>query len=808
MGKLKLLGRAAALLALLAVTVLATGYGLLRASFPQLDGAVRLAGLAAPVRVTRDWRGVPTVEARNRLDLAYATGFLHAQDRYFQMDLARRHAAGELAELFGTVALAEDRRTRLFRFRSIARQVIAEANGAQRALLEAYARGVNAGLAGLASRPWEYWVLRQAPVSWRPEDSVLVEYAMWWDLQASGFPREILRRRINARLTGAECADGWRCALGFFYPLGTSWDALDAPSAGPLPPSSGAIPDATVLNVRGRDAPAASAPATQAPVMRAPAAGSNAWAVDGRFTATGAALVANDMHLGLRVPPVWYHMRLKSAAGDGAPALDLNGVTLPGAPVLVAGSNGRIAWGFTNSYGDWLAVERTPCTAVGHDALTTPAGDVPLAVVREQIRVRGAPAAVLEVRSGPAGLLLQVDAAEQACWFGSWLAQLPAATNIGLMDLERADSVAAVLALAPSMGIPHQNLVVGDADGHIAWTIFGRIPQDTGPMRARSGAPWTTSADQPRIVDPPLGRLWTANARVTGDERQQRLIGGAVTTLGAQYNLGARAGQIRDDLLALAAPATPADMLRIQLDDRALFLERWRTLLLTLLDPPSLAGQPRRAEFRQLIEHWNAAASADAVGYRLVRSFHDRTRVAVRAMLLGALGIPADDDPETQDQFEGSLWQLVTQQPLHLLAPRYSDWPQFLRAQVDATIAELDASCPQLARCTWGLRNTVRIRHPLSRALPAFAALLDMPTLELPGDHDMPRVQDGTSFGASERFAVSPGREPQGYLDIPGGQSGHPLSPYYRAGFSEWARGEPLPFLPGPAEHTLTLAPR
>jgi penicillin G amidase len=808
MRKLKFLGLAAALLTLLAAVALATLYSLLRASLPQLEGEIRLAGLAAPVRITRDARGVPTIEAGNRVDLAYATGLLHAQDRFFQMDLARRHAAGELAELFGSVALAEDRRTRLFRFRPLAREVISATSPPQRALLEAYARGVNAGLARLAGRPWEYWVLRQAPLSWRPEDTVLVEYAMWWDLQAGGFAREILRRRINARLAGAECADGWKCALGFFYPLGTSWDALDTRAATPPPAASGALPDAAVLNVRARDgAPTAAASAEPAAAGRAAAAGSNAWAVSGAFTASGAALIANDMHLGLRVPPVWYHARLKSAAAGAARALDLNGVTLPGTPVLIAGSNGRIAWGFTNSYGDWLSVERTPCTAVGRDAVTTPAGAIRLSVERERINVHGAAAVILEVKSGSAGLLLQVDAAEHVCWFGSWLAQLPAATNIGLMDLEHAGSVEEALTLAPAMGMPHQNLVVGDAQGHIGWTIAGRIPQDTGPTRARSGAPWTTSADHPRIVDPPVGRLWTANARVTGDDRQQRLIGGVIAPLGAQYNLGARAGQIRDDLLALAASATPADMLRIQLDERAVFLARWRTLLLELLDAPSLEGQPRRAEFRQLIEHWNAAASVDAVGYRLVRSYHDRTRQAVREMLLGALGLANDEDAQAQDQFEGPLWQLVTQQPMHLLAARYTDWPQFLRAQVDATIAGLEASCPQLTRCTWGARNTVGIRHPLSRALPWLAALLDMPTLELPGDHDMPRVQDGTSFGASERFAVSPGHEQQGYLDIPGGQSGHPLSPYYRAGFSEWARGLALPFLPGPTEHTLTLTP-
>jgi penicillin amidase len=150
---------------------------------------------------------------------------------------------------------------------------------------------------------------------------------------------------------------------------------------------------------------------------------------------------------------------------------------------------------------------------------------------------------------------------------------------------------------------------------------------------------------------------------------------------------------------------------------------------------------------------------------------------------------------------------MLTEQPLHLLATQYASWPDFLRAQVDATLAALDKLCPQLAGCTWGARNAVTVRHPLSRALPWLASFLNMPTVELPGDHDMPRVQDGVAFGASERFAVSPGHEDQGYLVIAGGQSGHPLSPYYRAGFMQWARGETLPFLPGPTEHTLTLTP-
>jgi penicillin amidase len=249
-------------------------------------------------------------------------------------------------------------------------------------------------------------------------------------------------------------------------------------------------------------------------------------------------------------------------------------------------------------------------------------------------------------------------------------------------------------------------------------------------------------------------------------------------------------------------------MLKIQLDDRALFLARWHDYVLSLIDADSLRDHPKRAEFRKLVEGWNGHASTDAVGYRLVRGYRTHVEHAVWEMIAGALKIPDEDAPILPSQFEEPLWQLIHEQPMHMLASAYPSWRDFLLAQLDETITDLEHNCGAggLEHCNWGSRKVVRIRHPLSRALPFLSSLLDMPTLELPGDHDMPRVQDG-AFGASERFAVSPGHEDQAYFHMPGGQSGHPLSPYYKAGFAEWAHGQPLPFLPASAEHTLTLQP-
>ena len=804
---------------------LAAVHLLLRGSLPRLEGRVATASLVAPVTLERDALGIVTVTASSRNDLAFGTGFAQGQDRFFEMDLSRRLAAGELSELFGAAALDQDRRARLFRFRHVAQRALQAATPEQRAVLEAYARGVNAGMASLASRPWEYWLLRSRPAPWRPEDTLLVVHAMWWQLQYGDLRRERLRRTINQKLGGPECAEGWKCALAFLYPPYTRWDspnvedeaalrAADARVSQPQP-----VPAANALDVRsGSPSPRAALRRT-GPAKAGDEAvlaeylesselrdiGSNNWALAGGRTASGAALVASDMHLGLRVPTIWYRMRLRLVApGAARPELDVNGVTLPGAPLVVAGSNGHVAWSFTNSDGFWSDTRPEECLGLEGSTMHTAAGGAALTTVDETIHVRGRADAVLAVHTSEAGVLLEHDPVEHRCWFAHWLAMVPAATNLNLLSIERATSVQEVLALAPELGIPHQNLIAGDAAGHIGWTVAGRLPLAEGADRAAGPTGWRTAANAPHLADPPIAMLWSANSRPSEGAEDLAAIGGAEASLGAGYMLGARARQIRDALRALPRRATPADMLRIQLDDRAVFLSRWRDLLLGLTDAEALAGSPSRGEFRRLVAGWEARASTDSVGYRLVRTYRDRVADEVWQSILRALEVTSDEPPPAQ--FEQPLWTLVSERPLHMLAPEHESWRAFLLSQLDRVASELAAECGALARCNWGSGRAVRIRHPLSGALPLISPLLDMPPFELPGDHDMPRVQDG-AFGASERFAVAPGHEAEGYLDIAGGQSGHPLSPYYRAGFREWARGEPLPFLPGPPRHRLVLQP-
>ncbi len=761
----------------------------LRASLPDLDGELAVAGIDAEVMIERDAEGIPAITAANRKDLAFATGFAHGQDRFFQMDLIRRQAAGELSELVGAAALDVDKWYRFNRFRARAEVVYDAASDRERELMDAYAAGVNAGLASLGARPFEYFVLRSKPQPWQPTDSLLAVYAMYVQLNDSRASKEV-RRGLAHRVLPAD-------VYAWMYPQGTPWDA---PIMG-APRERAAIPAADVYSIRdvADDAPPANEQG------RYPLRGSNNWAVSGKLTPNGRALVANDMHLGHAAPNIWYQARLRTT---GADARDLAGVTLPGAPFVISGSNTHVAWGYTNSYGDWTdAVVLRPGDRDG--TYKTPEGDRDFDVHVETIYVKGGEPVEYTIRETIWGPVLDDVEYPDGEIAVSWLAHKPEGVNLGLLAVESAATVVEALDIANTISMPPQNFVTGDAGGNIGWTIAGRIPRKSGfdamlPAdwsREHGWQGWLDPWEYPRVVNPESGRIWTANARVT-DGDALRIVGDG------GYDLGARARQIRDGLFAKDS-FTPEDMLEIQYDDRALFLAPWRDVLLELLDDAVIAGDPQLAEYRDLVETWIPRASPESVGYRLVRSF----RLEVERRTFHALMRPAraayGDDVELRlsNQFESPLWSLVTQRPEHLLPSGYANWDQFLLAAVRQNIAYFTANFEgPLSFRTWGENNTASIRHPLSGSIPLIGAWLDMPAEPLNGDLDMPKAQ-GPSFGASERYAVYPGDEASSILHMPTGQSGHPLSDFYARGHDDWVRGRANPFLPGAPVHSLTLVP-
>jgi penicillin amidase len=768
-------------------------YWEMRASLPVLDGERGVAGLSGRVEITRDDLGVPTIAAAAQADVVRALGFLHAQDRFFQMDLLRRQAAGELAELFGPMAVPADKTHRIHRFREVARRVIAGAGAADRAWLEAYAAGVNAGLGALGAKPCEYFALRSEPAPWKPEDSVLVVLAMFFDLQGGTGRGERDLDALRARLPSE--------VVAFLTPPGTEWDApLIGAAFGP-----GAIPGPEVFDLRTARGPAETALLHRGSEPAVPA-GSNNWAVAGSHTADGKALLADDMHLGLSVPNTWYRVRLEWREGDEA--RHVTGVSLPGGPAVVVGSNGHVAWGYTNSMGDWIdlvVIEPDPADASRY---LVPGGSAAYEKVREIINVKGASPEPLEVQLTRWGPVVESDTRGRRLAI-AWTAHHPEALSFeGLFALQTVRNLDEAVAAAHRAGVPAQNFVVADSTGRIGWTIIGQMPRRVGfdgrvPVSWADGTRrwdgWLTPAEVPAVIDPPSGRVWTANNRAVDGEYLGRLGDGG-------FALGARGRQIRDGLMAIEK-ATPLDLLRVQLDDRALFLERWRTLLLATLSPGAVAGHAKRQEMKRLVETtWTGHAATSSPAYRLVRGFRSFVSERVWASVTGQQGVPAEKAIAPTTQFEGPLWALVSARPAHFLAADMANWDALLLRAADDLIDQLGALGPDLAQRTWGERNTVQIRHPLSRAVPALGRLLDVPPRALPGDANMPRFQ-APGGGASERLVVSPGQEEKGIFHMPVGQSGHPLSPYYRKGHEAWEQGKPTPFLPGPAVHRLALVP-
>ena len=788
----RILRRSILLVFLLALIALASAWLALRGSLPQLDGKLQTSAIRADTSIERDALGTVTIKGTNRDDISWALGYVHAQERFFEMDLMRRSAAGELAELFGSAALPLDRRARAHRMRARAEATLALAPEVDRKVIETYRDGVNAGLAALSVRPFAYLLTRNTPRPWSSADCLLVIDAMYFTLNDADNKRELAFSRMKAVLPDS--------AYQFLTATGGWWDAplSGPPMRWPDPPSAADIDLRSLDRSLLRHEPSASDVVP----------GSNSFAVSGALTG-GPGLIANDMHLDLRVPSIWFRARLIYANPRHADeTIDVSGASLPGTPAIVVGSNRSIAWGFTNSYGDftdWVRVIADPADATRY---MTAEGSTAIETHEETIAVHGSAAETLIVRETRWGPIIAEDSDGTPLAL-AWTAERQGALNLEQMKLESAESADEAVAIAQSAGMPAQNFLVADRFGSIAWTIAGRIPQRVGGFDPQVPADWSqpgsgwngwiAPADYPLISNPPWQRLWTANARVADEGRHLDLLGDG------GYDLGARQQQIRDDLRSRDHFST-ADMLEIQLDDRAVFLDPWRKRLLKLLDYSAVTSG--RSAIRKALDDWEGHASTQSASYRVVRAWRNEVKDTVLDAFAGAVRVRfAEFKLPKLPQAEHAVWMLLERRPEHLLPPGYPTWEALQLAALDRVIANLEKQPGELAARTWGERNTARIRHPLSRALPGFiASFLDMPADQLAGDSNMPRVQ-GPGFGASERFAVAPGEEEHGYFELAGGQSGHPLSPFYGAGHRDWVEGKPTPFLPGPTLHQLRFEP-
>lgn len=796
------------------LVVAAAGYWQLQRSLPQLDGE-RIAAVQSEVLIERDALGSAIITAQSRADAYFAQGFVHAQERFFEMDLTRRAAAGELSELFGAVALPTDRARRVHRMRARLTQYLASMSEPQKQLLQHYCAGVNSGLQALPTKPWSYSLLGVVPKAWSEVDTLLVNAAMHFNLQDASNSAELNADTARSVLSPE--------AFSYLYNrLSQQWDAPMMPGRADEFPDP-LMPTPAQLDLRELPESAFQALAGKgSEAVR----GSNNWAVSGAVTESGSAMLANDMHLSLSVPSIWFRQQLRYRH-DGR-ALVITGVSLPGAPGTVVGSNGSVAWGNTNAYGDWLDFVRLQPIKGDDGHYQDADGPQGIERVEEEILVKGGASETLVVRQTRYGPIIAKDHEGKELAL-AWVAHRPGGVDGMPVEFELSQSTQELLDRARQAGMPHNNVVAADIAGHIGWTIGGQIPirqiLDGGARIVSSselrGDVWrgfmaANDMRAPTVMDPPEHRIYTANARVANAAGQAFIGNGG-------FALGARASRIRDLLTAHRSYFRESDMLRIQLDDQSPLMELWWQHL-----NQRLAAHPRYAGVRSVLGSWNRRASAESVAYRIVRGF----RAEVIAELLNGLNAPIRAKypnvvPSFPSHAEVIVWPILQRQALHLLPKPHQDFSQFELACLDRALAkilgkidaEANAKNPfaavQLAEAElrvdafenhpWGEQNTAKIQHPLARAAPVLGWFLNMPADALPGDTGHVVRAQGPAFGASQRLVVAPGHEEQGLFHMPGGQSGHPLSPFYGAGHADWVDGHASPLLPTAPLHRLRL---
>ena len=778
-----------ALVVLLAVAAVVV----LRRSLPPGRESHAVQGLEVPLTIRYDSLGVPTILAGNPNDLAFGQGYAHARDRRFQMEMIRRSAAGRLSEVFGARALGLDRESRTLGFGEIADSLLPHLSPGRRARFTAYAAGVNAWDRTHPAPP-EFLALGIPLEPWRTEDFALVLASMFRDLQYEG---------ENERMVAVLDQALPRVLVDFLTPDATPMDVVLAAGAAPAPPPTPApsvVDMRTVASAVGLDAGALGLAMRSDPMRGEPARGSNNWVIAAGRTAHGHAIMAGDPHLGLSVPIIWHRQRLE------APGVAITGITLPGAPDVVMGSNGRVAWSMTNVEGDFIDFVRVRAADAETLTYAGPAGPEPFRIRREIIRVKGARPETLNVRGTRWGPV--VGPATGGGWLAiQWVALDASAYDFDMIEMARSGDVGQLVRAFNGFFGPAFNLVAADAGGRIGWRIIGRIPRRAGfdarrPREgAMPGAGWWGYLPQdsmPRALDPAEGFLVTANQRTVGGENWQRVGSGAAAPWRARRIHDVLAS--RDDWDVAASAALQNDV------DDAMLGGTWQALDRALT--PGAAGRDSsRAAMRRLLDAWDHRADTTSAPHAFLRY----ARLALHEMLLAPLVAPClavDSSFAYSWPVEDEVVRrLLGERPAHLLDARFADFDALALAAADSAAARLARRVPgrPLEGIRWGDLNRARIRHPIGAAVPALARWFNMPDAALAGGSAIVRVAR-PSTGASMRMVVELGGESR--FALPGGQSGHFLSRNYGDGFADWVAGRYGALEPGRARGETRLRPR
>jgi len=774
------------LLALLATLLVAAigGYQYLRLSLPDTEGEIRIAGIAGTVEIQRDGYGIPHIFAQRDEDAIFGLGFAHAQDRLWQMEMNRRIAAGRVAEILGPGALEADRFLRTLGVRRAAEANLRGFDAETRRLLDAYAAGVNAFLAGNPVLPPEFWLTGARPEPWTPADSVAWTKMMAWDL-GKNWRNELLRMRLSKSLP-----------LARIHEFVAPYPGEAPPEIADLKALYGSLDRSAVQLAQDAERLLALAPGGGSEGV-----GSNNWVVSGARSATGKPLLANDPHLGLTAPPVWYFAHLSV---DGRNVI---GATLPGVPAIVLGRNDRIAWGVTNTGPDVQDLYIEKLDAAGN--YLTPDGPRPFTVIEETLKVKGAPDEKLRIRVSRHGPVISdvSRAASDPTPRGyvlafAWTALLEDDRTMQWgHKIGRAGNWQDFLAAARDYQVPQQNMVYADVEGNIGYIAPGRIPvrKPENDLKGLAPAPgweakydwagWIPFEELPRQYNPAGGRILTANEKITPP--------GYAHFITSEWDPPYRAKRIGELLDALPKHSV-ASFARIQGDVLSLAM---RESL-----PGLLATIPRSDPARNalaLLAKWDGSMTPDrpepVIAWAWWREF-------TRALYADELG----------DAFAAN-WKARAPFVASVLAGRgdHARWCDDVRTPAQETCAELlaaslESALAELARrygadlqkWRWGEVHYARLEHRPFGRQPLLARWFDI-RVPTPGDTYTVNVGRNDFVDDERPFASRHAASLRAVYDLAdlerslyihsGGQSGNPLSPHYGAFTEAWAKNEYIP---------------
>ena len=792
-----------ALTLVLAIVASLTAVAVLRRSYPTVSGTERLGGLEGPAQVVRDESGIPHIYASSEHDLAYVQGYVTASDRLWEMTFLRAIGQARLAEIVGLPALEADKFVRTLGWYRVATREAELLAVETRAFLRAYADGVNEYVTTHSSSPpIEFLILGVAWEPWQPADSIVIGKIMAWDLSGN-MSSELLRQSVAMRLGDAALKVLFPPLTAPTPPIVASAEPPAEPSAvvAPLPP---AVVEAPAVRIPGAEQLAALLGTVPGAEI-----GSNNWVVSGARTRTGKPLLANDPHLGVRNPSIWYLGHLSGAGWDVA------GYSIPGVPGVVIGHNARIAWGVTNEGPDVqdLYIEE-PDPADPRRFLYEGRSEA-ASIVNETIKVKGAEAVkidVVQTRHGPV-ITSVMEGVKQTVAL-RWTALDPGHLVDALYKLDRASSWDTFRAALREWDVPAQNFVYADVDGHIGYQATGQIPirpggSDAGdvPVRGSDGkSEWQgyiAFDELPSVFDPPEGLIVTANQRIV--DRSPRKISN-------EHDPGFRAQRIHQ-LLRASDKLGPDDFSRIQMDVVDVSTGRF----LPFLREMSVAGD-RARQAQALLREWDGAMRADRVApaiywswtlHMLERVFRDKLGPDLFKQYLGASA-------------RGALYEIVGT-PDHpwlivLSDPAHRGRDALAALALDDALEELTRKLgTDMSGWQWSKLHRVTFDHPLGTVLPFLFNIGPAPNdgayftvNNAPFDLKKPYAQ---TTHPSMRMVVDLADLESTRVVYATGQSGHPFAPHWGDLTKKYLEGGyvTLRFATarqGPLEGTLTLERR